>query len=73
MCAFPNERSTLTPGESQRALPRLVVNHQEVVNLSQCSRNAAFLLCLAALRAAHEHTPPAVGCGIAEGAKKSLY
>ena len=58
MSAFANERSTFALGKAQRALPRLVVDCQEVVNLSQRSGNAPLQFRLAALRTTRRYPKP---------------
>jgi hypothetical protein len=69
---FREERRAFRLRETQRAHPRFVVHHQQVINFAQGARCLSLPLGATALGAAHEHTPPTVRSGVADGPKQRL-
>ena len=65
------ERFEVQP-KTQCALPSLVIDHEQVIDLTQRAECFTGALCASALGTAHEHSSPSVGRGIADSTEKGL-
>ncbi|MDT8322057.1 MAG: hypothetical protein RQ826_16195, partial [Xanthomonadales bacterium] len=67
---FGKKRTPFIPGKAKGALSGFIINHEQIVDFHQGARHLSRALCPSPFSPAHQHPPPAVGRGVADGTEK---